>query len=89
VQQVRDIVMRVKGYKASPASFIYDREKAKEEKNALERKKREEGKRKAYEARMMRKAKREGKTDLMVSLLHAWELVWDLLQALGVPYLTV
>lgn len=66
VQQVHDIVLRIKGYKASPASFVYDREKAKEEKVALERKKREEGKRKAYEARMMRKAKREGKTDLMV-----------------------
>jgi tRNA-dihydrouridine synthase 1 len=66
VQQVHDIVMRIKEYRASPASFTYDREKAKEVKVALERKKREEGKRKAYEARMMRKAKREGKTDLMV-----------------------
>jgi tRNA-dihydrouridine synthase 1 len=69
VQQVHDIVMRIKEYRASPASFTYDREKAKEVKVALERKKREEGKRKAYEARMMRKAKREGKTDLMVSVI--------------------
>ena len=44
--------------------FHFDKEKAQREKDAMERKKREEGKRKNYEARMIRKAKREGKTDL-------------------------
>jgi tRNA-dihydrouridine synthase 1 len=66
LQQVREIVLQIRGYQADPASFVYDREKAKQEKEALERKRREEGKRKEYEARMMRKAKREGKSDLMV-----------------------
>lgn len=64
LEQVRAILLKMKTYRADPASFIFDKQKAKKQKEALERKRREEGKRKAYEARMIRKAKREGKTDL-------------------------
>ncbi len=41
--------------------FVFDKDKESREKVALERKKYEEGKRKRYEERMQRKAKREGK----------------------------
>lgn len=74
IDEVRAILKKIEGYQANPASFIYDREKAKQEKEALERKKREEGKRKAYEARMIRKAKREGKSDLNYYLRIGAEL---------------
>ncbi|KAL3917268.1 MAG: hypothetical protein SGARI_007755 [Bacillariaceae sp.] len=56
--------MRVRVYQQNPELFVFDIDKSKREKEALERKKIEEGKRKAYEARMVRKAKREGKADL-------------------------
>ena len=46
----------------NPNSFVYVAEKEAKEKEALERKKWEEGKRKRYEERMQRKAKREGKS---------------------------
>ena len=65
---VRKILLKVEGYRTNPESFVFDQEKAKQEKEALERKRIEEGKRKAYEARMMRKAKREGKSDLLYYL---------------------
>lgn len=58
---VEALVERIRGYKEDPSSFQFDVEKAKKEKEALERKKQEEGKRKNFEARMIRKAKREGK----------------------------
>jgi tRNA-dihydrouridine synthase 1 len=61
VDEVQRIIDRCRKYKEDPESFVYDIEKAKQQKEALERKKREEGKRKAFEARMVRKAKREGK----------------------------
>jgi tRNA-dihydrouridine synthase len=61
VDQVQALVQKIRGYQADPASFSFDKLKAKQEKEALERAKQEAGKRKAYEARMMRKAKREGK----------------------------
>jgi tRNA-dihydrouridine synthase 1 len=61
VDQVQRVLDNVEAYIASPKSFVYDQAKANEQKEALERKKREEGKRKEYEARMIRKAKREGK----------------------------
>jgi hypothetical protein len=53
---------------------MFDSERAKQEKDALERKRREEGKRKAYEERMIRKAKREGKSDLNFYLKIGAEL---------------
>jgi hypothetical protein len=64
MDQMRGILGKLEGYRANPATFVHDNARAKQEKDALERKKLEEGKRKAYEARMIRKAKREGKTDL-------------------------
>jgi len=64
VEEVENVVLKIQGYQENPSSFHFDIEKSRKEKEALERKKIEEGKRKAYEARMMRKAKREGKTDL-------------------------
>jgi hypothetical protein len=64
VDQVQAILEKCQKYQENPESFVYDKEKAKQEKEALARKKREEGKRKAFEARMIRKAKREGKADL-------------------------
>jgi hypothetical protein len=64
VDEVQAILDRCQRYQNDPASFVYDTEKAKRQKEALARKKREEGKRKAFEARMIRKAKREGKADL-------------------------
>jgi hypothetical protein len=64
VDEVENVVLKIKMYQDDPSSFQYDVEKSKKEKEALERKKIEEGKRKEYEARMVRKAKREGKADL-------------------------
>lgn len=64
IDQVRQILQKIETYRSDPVSFIYDMEKAKNEKEALERKRHEEGKRKRYEERMIRKAKREGKKDL-------------------------
>lgn len=64
VEAVEALVLKIRGYQMDPESFMFNVEKAKKEKEALERKKAEEGKRKNYEARMIRKAKREGKEDL-------------------------
>jgi tRNA-dihydrouridine synthase 1 len=64
IDDVEQVVSEIRGYQQNPGSFQYDLEKAKKEKEALERKKIEEGKRKQFEERMMRKAKREGKTDI-------------------------
>lgn len=64
IEDIRKIISKISKYQKHPSSFHFDREKAQKEKEAMERKKREEGKRKSYEQRMMRKAKREGKTDL-------------------------
>jgi tRNA-dihydrouridine synthase 1 len=68
--QVYEIFLKIKGYRDFPITFSFDQDKAKELKAIRERKAREEGRRKDYEARMMRKAKREGKKDLMVSLVE-------------------
>lgn len=72
--EVRAVLRKMQKYREDPESFRFDRDKATREKEALEKKKREEGKRKAYEARMMRKAKREGKTDLEYYLRIGAEL---------------
>lgn len=58
------ILSKMEQYNASPSTFQYDQAKALAEKEALDRQRAQEGKRRAYEERMMRKAKREGK-DLM------------------------
>jgi len=57
---VRKVVLEAKSFKEK-GNYIFDPEKEKKAKQALERRKQNEGKRKAYEERMMRKAKREGK----------------------------
>jgi len=59
VEEVEEIVKRVRTYRENPDQFTFDAAKAKAEKEKLQRKKEEEGKRKRYEERMMRKAKRE------------------------------
>ena len=64
VDQVEAIIQKIRGYQSNPETFHYDKVKAQQEKDAIEKQKQEEGKRKAYEARMVRKAKREGKQDL-------------------------
>jgi len=60
VYAVRDIIKRIERYRVDPNQFQFDAAKARADKVALEARKREEGKRKAFEARMMRKAKRQG-----------------------------
>ncbi len=64
VDKIEKVVNKIKHYRDNPGSFQFDVERAKRDREALERKKIEEGKRKAYEARMIRKAKREKREDL-------------------------
>lgn len=64
VDEVDTVLAKIERYTKQPHTFHYDQEKAAKEKDALARKKREEGKRKAFEGRMIRKAKREGLDDL-------------------------
>ncbi len=64
IDDIRKLIYKISKYLKEPMSFKFDKEKAQKEKEAAARKKREEGKRKAYEARMVRKAKREGLADL-------------------------
>jgi hypothetical protein len=61
VEELKAVVDKVEAYLAEPDKFTYDAGKAKREKEEKERRLAEEGKRKAYEARLQRKAKREGK----------------------------
>ena len=63
IGEVKTVLEKIKKYEKDPFSFKFDKEKEKLEKEALKRKKEEEGKRKRYEERMVRKAKREGRTD--------------------------
>lgn len=58
VATIRDIVRQVIEYR-DKGGFVYDAQKHKKYQEAKERRAREEGKRKEYEKRMMRKAKRE------------------------------
>ena len=74
IDEVQSVLDRIKKYIQDPLSFNFDKEKDKREKEALAKKKREEGKRKSYEARMMRKAKREGKTDMEFYLRQGAEV---------------
>lgn len=64
IDNVESVVSKILRYRENPGSFQFDVERAKKSREALERKKIEEGKRKAYEARMIRKAKREKREDL-------------------------
>ena len=60
VEQVRCVVEKVVDFQEK-GTFVESAEKARRAKELIDRKKREEGKRKAFEDRMVRKAKREGK----------------------------
>jgi hypothetical protein len=64
IDGVDSIISKCVKYDSDPSTFHFDLEKQKREKEALEKKKREEGKRKAFEGRMIRKAKREGLDDV-------------------------
>ena len=64
IDQIHMMLEKMIHYTKNPISFQYNVKKAKREKDALDNKRREEGKRKEYEARMIRKAKREGKEDV-------------------------
>ena len=60
VAHLQTVVDKLVTYRSNPEQFQYDVNKAKQQKIALENKKLEEGKRKRYEDRLTRKAKREG-----------------------------
>ncbi len=64
IDDVEAVLTKCECYIRRPETFKYDLEKEAREKEALKRKREEEGKRKAFEARMVRKAKREGLADL-------------------------
>ena len=63
IDDIKKVLKKIKTYENDPFTFKFDKEKEKLEREALNRKKEEEGKRKRYEERMIRKAKREGLTD--------------------------
>ena len=63
ISELKEIINIAIKYKLNN-NFIYDKNKEKKAKEIYEKRKREEGKRKEYEARMVRKAKRENKNDL-------------------------
>ena len=69
IEEVERTIKKVVTYRSDPSSFRFDKRKAQQDKETLDRKREEEGKRKAYEARMFRKAKREGK-DVEFYLRH-------------------
>ena len=62
--EVRDVICKAVQYRDNPRSYKYDPEKEVRAKQAAAKKKFEEGKRKRFEERMIRKAKREGLEDL-------------------------
>jgi tRNA-dihydrouridine synthase len=64
LSELRNVLNKLQGYRKDPSTFLFDVKKANEQKEALAKKKHEEGKRKRYEERMIRKAKREGKEDI-------------------------
>jgi tRNA-dihydrouridine synthase 1 len=68
VCSVRAVVQEAYEYESGAKRFVFDPQKQKRAKEAAARKKAEEGKRKAFEERMVRKAKREGKSDPMFYL---------------------
>eukprot|EP00978_Attheya_sp_CCMP212_P046713 scaffold406967_cov48-Attheya_sp.AAC.1 len=74
IDQVESVVAKCIKYRADPGSFMFDTQMAAREKEALALKQREEGKRKTFEARMVRKAKREGKSDLEYYLRQGAEV---------------
>jgi tRNA-dihydrouridine synthase len=81
VESVRMVLKNIVQFQQT-GSFLYDPLKAQRDKEALERQKREEGKRKEFEARMMRKAKREGKDPSFYLLQGAQQPTSEILDAL-------
>jgi tRNA-dihydrouridine synthase 1 len=63
VDEVEVILTKCEQYIKDPGTFHYDQRKAIRDKEALDAKRREEDKRRIYEGRMIRKAKREGLVD--------------------------
>jgi hypothetical protein len=63
-EDIRTIVNKAIEYKKDKNNYIYDKDKEKKMKEEYEKRKKEEGKRKLFEDRMIRKAKREKKEDL-------------------------
>jgi tRNA-dihydrouridine synthase 1 len=74
IDKIREILNRIIQYRINPETFVYDSQREQEEKDAIARQKYEEGKRKAFEERMIRKAKREKKDDLFYYLNIGAEL---------------
>lgn len=68
VDTLESILSKIECYRNNPDQFVYDRQKAEEHRLAMEKQKQQEGKRRQYEERMIRKAKREGKKDKMYYL---------------------
>ena len=64
VDEVEAVIRKCDAYVKDPDTFRYDKLRAERDREALEAKRREEGKRSAYAGRMTRKAKREGLADL-------------------------
>ena len=61
LEEARSLAHRLAGYARGDMEFTYDGERAKREREAAARRKAELGRRRDYEARMRRKAVREGK----------------------------
>ena len=61
IDEVDAVLTKCERYVNHPETFKFDQQKAARDTAALVKKRQEEKKRKAYEGRMMRKAKREGK----------------------------
>lgn len=61
LEEARSLAHRLAGYARGDMEFTYDAERAKREREAAARRKAELGRRRDYEARMRRKAAREGK----------------------------
>jgi tRNA-dihydrouridine synthase 1 len=68
VDQVRAVVAEALAYDSGATPFQPNLQRQKRAKEALARRKEEESKRKQFEERMIRKAKREGLTDLLYYL---------------------
>lgn len=73
LNNIHNICLQCQLYENGDKIYIYDNNKEIKEKKELEKRKHEEGKRKRYEERMTRKAKRENKSDLTYYLSQGLE----------------
>jgi tRNA-dihydrouridine synthase len=74
VEEMEKIVRKMEHYHHDPSSFHFDKENEAAMKKRIEAKKAEESKRKQFEERMMRKAKREKLNDLYYYLSKGAEI---------------